>query len=56
MPNEQTIEEKLQLAKKIEKSLRERTEQITAALEQSQKELEAAILTREELEARLKGQ
>jgi hypothetical protein len=56
MPNEHTIEEKLVIAKKIEKAMKERTEQITAALEQSQKELEAAILTREELEARLKGQ
>jgi hypothetical protein len=45
--------EQLQLAKKIEKALKERTNQITAALQQSQTELEVAIAKRQVLETQL---
>jgi F0F1-type ATP synthase membrane subunit b/b' len=54
MPNEQTIEEQLSLAKKLEKAMKERTEQIQAALLQSQKELAQATAKREALEAKMR--
>jgi septal ring factor EnvC (AmiA/AmiB activator) len=54
MPQELTIDEQLILAKKIEKALKDRTEQIQAALQQSQNELEAATAKREAIEAKLK--
>jgi hypothetical protein len=55
MPLELTIDEQLQLARKVENAIKERTEQITAALQQSQRELEAATIKRQELEAKLSG-
>jgi hypothetical protein len=53
MPQELTIDEQLILAKKLEKALKDRTEQIQAALQQSQNELEAATAKREAIEAKL---
>jgi hypothetical protein len=55
MPLELTIDEQLQLARKVENAIKERTEQITAALQQSQRELEAATIKRQELEVKLSG-
>jgi hypothetical protein len=51
MTKDPNRDEQLILAKKMEEALRERTNQITVALQQSKKELAAAIAKREALEA-----
>ena len=48
------LTEQLQKAIKLEMAIKERTEQIAVALQQSQKELEAATIKREGIEAKLK--
>ena len=48
------LTEQLQKARKLEMAIKERTEQIAVALQQSQKELEAATIKREGIEAKLK--
>jgi F0F1-type ATP synthase membrane subunit b/b' len=47
------LTEQLQRAKKLENAIRERTGQIAAALQQSQRELNEATAKREALEAQL---
>jgi hypothetical protein len=49
------LAEQLRKAKKLEMAIKERNHQITAALQQSQKELEVATAKREAIEAKLKG-
>lgn len=48
------LSEQLHKAAKLEMAIKERTEQIAAALQQSQKDLEAATTKREAIEAKLK--
>jgi hypothetical protein len=50
MTKDLSRDEQLILARKMEEALRERTNQITTALQQSQKELDAATAKRGELE------
>jgi uncharacterized sporulation protein YeaH/YhbH (DUF444 family) len=48
------LTEQLQRATKYERAIKERTDQIARALQQSEKDLEAATAKRENIEAQLK--